>query len=374
MGTGITSVLLNRVPYNGAWLFWLSVIVYVLNVTLFAMAVMISVVRYAVWPRAWSIMLCDPQHSLFLAAIPISFATVIDMFIYVCIPYWGTWAPIFAWACWILDSILALVVTVLVPHTIMSRDENHDLSRINAVHLMPVASPLAAAITGGLIASVLENSRHAQWTIIACIALWWVGIMMSSVILTIYYLRLILRNLPAREAIPSVFLPTSPLSLGSIAAIELGSAALKVFPITGLLHEISGPVIYILGVMVGVILWTAGLLWLIYAIGIILHVKRVPFTMGWWGFTFPLGSWSLATIILGREFSTTFLMILSTISSACCFLLWVIVMLGTIRAFAHGRIQYNSCVSQWEERNGEELKKIKIPRVFFSWRRTQNDQ
>ena len=36
MGTGIVSILLNGIPYNGSWSYWLSIIVFALNVLLFA--------------------------------------------------------------------------------------------------------------------------------------------------------------------------------------------------------------------------------------------------------------------------------------------------------------------------------------------------
>src|SRR5437763_1085061 len=35
MGTGIVSVLLYELPYNGRWLYWLSVITFCLNICLF---------------------------------------------------------------------------------------------------------------------------------------------------------------------------------------------------------------------------------------------------------------------------------------------------------------------------------------------------
>jgi tellurite resistance protein TehA-like permease len=117
MGTGVTSVLLNRLPYNGHWLYWLSVIIFAFNTTLFCIASIVSVIRYIAWPSVWSIMIRDPHHSLFLGALPIGFTTVINMVIYVCVPAWGQWTVTMAWVLWIIDSIGAIVVTFLVPYT-----------------------------------------------------------------------------------------------------------------------------------------------------------------------------------------------------------------------------------------------------------------
>jgi tellurite resistance protein TehA-like permease len=46
MGTGIVSILLHNLPFNGAWLYWLSVIIFALKVILFVTFTLISAVRY----------------------------------------------------------------------------------------------------------------------------------------------------------------------------------------------------------------------------------------------------------------------------------------------------------------------------------------
>jgi tellurite resistance protein TehA-like permease len=117
MGTGVTSVLLNRLPYNSHWLYWFSVAVFALNTALFFIALMISVIRYIAWPNVWSIMIRDPHHSLFLGALPIGFTTVINMVVFVCVPAWGQWAVTMAWVLWIIDSIVAIIITFLVPYS-----------------------------------------------------------------------------------------------------------------------------------------------------------------------------------------------------------------------------------------------------------------
>ena len=70
MGTGIVSILLYELPYNGKWLYWLSVITFCLNIFLFLLASFISLLRYIMWPEMWTIMMDHPNQSLFLAAVP----------------------------------------------------------------------------------------------------------------------------------------------------------------------------------------------------------------------------------------------------------------------------------------------------------------
>jgi hypothetical protein len=57
-------------------------------------------------------MIQDPTNSLFLATIPMGFATLIEMWVLICVPQWGPWATTFAWALWMVDVIAAASVTL----------------------------------------------------------------------------------------------------------------------------------------------------------------------------------------------------------------------------------------------------------------------
>lgn len=112
MGTGIVAVLLSSIPFQAQWLYYLSIVFFVLNTILWTLAFIISILRYALYPAIWTVMLQDPNNSLFLGTIPMGFATLIRMWVTVCVPSWGPWAVTFAWVLWMLDSIAAFAATV----------------------------------------------------------------------------------------------------------------------------------------------------------------------------------------------------------------------------------------------------------------------
>ena len=89
MGTGIVSILLHNLPYNGVWLYWISVIIFALNVVLFVLFLFTSLLRYTLYPRIWTAMLNHPTQSLFLGTFPMGLATIINMVVFVCVPAWG---------------------------------------------------------------------------------------------------------------------------------------------------------------------------------------------------------------------------------------------------------------------------------------------
>jgi tellurite resistance protein TehA-like permease len=86
------SILLHNLPYNGIWLYWISVITFALNVFLFIVFLVISILRYTIYPQIWFAMIRHPAQSLFLGTFPMGLATIVNMIVFVCIPAWGTWA------------------------------------------------------------------------------------------------------------------------------------------------------------------------------------------------------------------------------------------------------------------------------------------
>lgn len=112
MGTGIVSILFISLPFEARWLYWLSVIFFVLNTILFALAFTLSFLRYTLYPEIWTVMIRDPNNSLFLGTVPMGFATLIEMWIFVCVPAWGPWATTFAWVLWMVDAVASVAVTL----------------------------------------------------------------------------------------------------------------------------------------------------------------------------------------------------------------------------------------------------------------------
>jgi tellurite resistance protein TehA-like permease len=187
------------------------------------------------------------------------------------------------------------------------------LETMTAAWLLPVVSCIVAAASGSVVAAVLPDPNHALITVVASYVLWGMGVPLAMLILTIYFHRLAIHKLPPSEVIVSVFLPLGPLGQGGYAIMQLGKVAAKVFSETTTLHPMAGEILYVLGWMVAIMFWGFGLVWLFFAIASITR-SRSPFNMGWWGLTFPIGVFTMATITLGQELSSTFFKVLGTAS------------------------------------------------------------
>ena len=115
MGTGITSILLFNLPYNGHWLHYLSYIVFALNAVLFITFTLVSLLRYTLYPKIWGAMIRHPAQSLFIGCYPMGLATIVNMTCFVCVPQWGGHWWVFAWVLWWIDVVLAVSTCCYLP-------------------------------------------------------------------------------------------------------------------------------------------------------------------------------------------------------------------------------------------------------------------
>ncbi|CCT65556.1 related to malic acid transport protein [Fusarium fujikuroi] len=353
MGTGITSVLLHNLPYHGRWLFYVSCVIFCLNIVLFTLFSCISIIRYTYFKGIWYSTLRHPAQAVFLGTIPVGFATIINMMVFVCVPAWGDWAANFAWALWWIDVVMATACSLYIPHCIM-RTEGITLDQVNPSWLFPVIADIVASTSGAIVANVLPNDQHAIWTVITSYILWGTSVPMAIVILAMYYHRLMIHDiLPSQVAVAS-FIAIGPLGMGAAAIQLLGQVSLKLFARNDFIPKapIAGQFFYLTGILTALILWGFAVVWLFFALATIIR-RQITFNLTWWAFTFPLGVFTVATTTLAQELPSKFFKVLGTIFSVAEFLLWVMVACGTIRASLNGQLFQPPPLEAWENKAKE---------------------
>ncbi|OAL05427.1 C4-dicarboxylate transporter/malic acid transport protein [Phaeosphaeriaceae sp. SRC1lsM3a] len=352
MGTGIVAVLLHALsdlyPSQEYPLRTLSIVFFVLNVLVFGIILLISILRYTLYPATWSLMLQHPVQSLFLGTLPMGFATIVNMFVAVCVPAWAGRTPYVAWGMWWLDVVVSVACCLWLPFQMMTKHQTRH-ETMTAAWLLPIVSCIVAAASGGIVAQVLPDPNYALITIITSYVLWGMGIPLALVVLTIYFHRLAIHKLPPSEVIVSVFLPLGPMGQGGYGIMQLGKVAAKVFPETNTLHPMAGEILFVLGWVVAIVLWGFGLVWLFFAVASIARSK-FPFNMGWWGFTFPIGVFTMATISFAQELPSAFFRILGTVLAVSVMVLWSVVATGTVKNILYGNMFEAPCLREMEKR------------------------
>jgi tellurite resistance protein TehA-like permease len=69
-----------------------------------------------------------------------------------------------------------------------------------------------------------------------------------------------------------------------------------------------------------------------------LRRERLPYGLGWWAFTFPLGAYTASTLALARAWHAGWLEALAVVLFLVLMVFWVVVALGTARAARFGEV------------------------------------
>jgi len=343
MGTGILALAVNQFPAAIPGLHDVGQVLWLVNIGLFALFSALYAARWLLFPAEARRIFGHSVMSMFFGAIPMGLATILNGFLAFGIPLWGPAAVGIAEALWWIDAAMAVVCGVAVPFLMFAR-QDHSVDRMTAVWLLPVVAAEVTAASGGLLAPHLADAG-AYRVLMLSYALWAFSVPAAMSILAILMLRLIVHKLPHRDMAASSFLALGPIGTGALGLLLLGGDAPHVFAAMGLAEV--GQVAAGIGVIGGAILWGYGLWWLALAVLMTARYLRegMPFNLGWWGFTFPLGVYAVGTLALARATHLDFLSAIGGGLVVCLAAFWLIVAARTLHGAWHGYLFVSPCLT-----------------------------
>ena len=342
MGTGVVALALNQFPVSLPILHQTGAVLWMANIVVFVLCTLLYAARWIFFPRAAMPIFSHPVMPMFLGAIPMGLATIVNGFLAFGIARIGPQAVDIALVLWWVDAALAIGIGLLVPFLMFTR-QSHSIELMTAVWLLPIVACEVTAASGGLLAVHLGSPAAAHMLIFSYI-LWSFSVPLGLGILVVLFLRLVLHKLPKRDMAVSSWLALGPLGTGALGLLVLGHDAPAVLGAVGM-GDI-GQVAHGIGVIGGLMLWGYGAWWLIMAAVMMLSYLRegLPFNMGWWGFTFPLGVYTLATLNLGIQTGMGFFTVLGGIFVAVLACLWLAVSVRTLAGGYRGHLFVAPCL------------------------------
>ena len=344
MGTGVLALALAQLPVHipgvhafaeGLWLF---------NIGLFILFSVLYGARWMLYFDEAQRIFGHSTVSMFFGTIPMGLATIINGFLVFGVPCWGDGMVQVAEVLWWIDVAMALGCGVLIPYLMFTR-QDHSIDQMTAVWLLPVVAAEVAAASGGLLAPYLSDTVTQFHVLITSYVLWAFSVPVAFSILTILILRMALHKLPHESMAASSWLALGPIGTGALGLLLLGADAPEIFAANGLAR--IGEIVEGLGLISGVILWGVGLWWIVMAALITIRYFRsgIPFNLGWWGFTFPLGVYSLATLRLGSMLHLSFFDVAGCILVLALALMWLLVGKRTVQGAYRGELFVSPCIA-----------------------------
>jgi len=344
MGTGVLALALAQLPVTIPGLRAVAEALWLFNILLFTLFTAAYAARWIVFFDEARRIFGHSTVSMFFGTIPMGLATIINGFLVFGLPRWGQGVIDLAEVLWWIDVAMSLACGVLIPYMMFTRQE-HSIDQMTAVWLLPVVAAEVAAASGGLLAPHLTDA-HAQLVVLTTsYVLWAFSLPVAFSILTILLLRMALHKLPHENMAASSWLALGPIGTGALGMLLLGGDAPLIFAANGLpgIGEIAAG----LGLIAGITLWGFGLWWMLMALLITVRYLRdgIPFNLGWWGFTFPLGVYSLATLKLASTLDLRFFSVVGTVLVTLLAVMWLIVGKRTVQGAWRGELFVSPCIA-----------------------------
>lgn len=343
MGTGVLALALAQLPVSLPMLHTIAEGLWMFTIGLFVLFSVLYAARWVMFFHEARRIFGHSTVSMFFGTIPMGLATILNGLLLFGLPRWGS--DVIAWAqvLWWLDVALALACGVLIPFMMFTRQE-HSIDQMTAVWLLPVVAAEVAAASGGLLAPHLADAHSQLVMLVTSYVLWAFSLPVAFSILTILMLRMALHKLPHANMAASSWLALGPIGTGALGML-LGGDAPAIFAANGLpgVGEMANG----LGLVAGITLWGFGLWWMLIAVLITLRYLRagIPFNLGWWGFTFPLGVYALATLKLANLLHLSFFSVFGSVLVVALALMWLIVAKRTVQGAYKGELFVSPCIA-----------------------------
>ncbi len=300
MGIGAVALALAQ-----SGLRWLALPLYLLALLGLALLLGLYLAKLLRYPQA---VLADLQHPLIGQMLP----TLPIALLVVSLATWalplGPWSEPLGQGLFLLGTPLIFLVGLLVVYTVSTRLKL-PLEAASGAWFIPPVSALLVPMAGGVWLSTFPEAWQKEIWVMSGLFLG-IGFFLFLFVLPSFLQRQYALGRLEPHLLPSVFIGLAPVGLLVLAPWRWLEGGARV----GLLPEdwlAVWPV-------VGLAIWGLGLWWLFYSLALLLDTllvecrrRQFRFAPGWWGFVFPLGAFTLATLALSKALESAFLEVVS---------------------------------------------------------------
>ncbi len=278
----------------------------------------------------------DPSKALFYGALAMATNVVGNDFFLIGTHVWPFALSLhISQILWIVGVAISLFAAIAVPYLMFTQ---HDIAPGDALAswLIPVVPPIVCAADGANLLSYWGSPAVNMGMTVFDISLFGLTFFLFLMVSALFYSRLMYHRMVPGSMAPSVWVEIGPIgmAMGTLATVPLSTHSLFASFLPGLRA---------LGLFAGSALWGVGMWWIVIAtLYTILHLSKkgegIPYTLGWWSYVFPLGSFTAGTYALYHLTQLRFFYVagfLQLVFLSGCF---VIVSLGTLKGIVNGTL------------------------------------
>jgi C4-dicarboxylate transporter/malic acid transport protein len=334
MGTGIVAVAAASLPWQPPGLHIGAIMVWALAAFLLVALTIATGIYWVRDPDAARRNLLNPVMSHFYGAPPMAFLTVGAGTILLGRDVVGLRAAIdIDWVLWFAGTVTGLAAAAVVPFFTFTR---HVVRPDGAFGgwLMPVVPPMVSASTGALLVPYAPAGQARLALVLSSYAMFGLSLLASIVIITLIWYRLAVYKTGDATMVPTLWIVLGPLGQSIAAANLLGGV------VQGVLPAPYSTALQAFGVVYGVPVWGFALLWIAIAAAVTIRTvrERLPFSLTWWSFTFPVGTFVLGSSELALHTGSDLFHVAAVLFYVGLVAAWVTVALRTALGSLRGTL------------------------------------
>jgi C4-dicarboxylate transporter/malic acid transport protein len=297
MGTGIVATAAALLPRQTPVLHTFALVVWAIAAALLGLLAVATLLHWLLYPANARRHLLDPAMAPFYGAPAMALLTVGSGALLVAPDVLGERIAVHVdLVLWLLGTVLGLLAAATVPFVMFTRQRLR-LDSTHATWLMPVVPPMVSAAAAAGLVPHLPSGQVRLTCLLAAYALFGLSLLASVITITLVWARLAYHELPPPHVVPSLWIVLGPLGQSVTAASLLGGVAGTALP------RLDARVFDAVGLLYGTAVWGFAMLWLAIAAAATVRTlrDRLPFSLTWWSFTFPLGTVVTGTSVLATR-------------------------------------------------------------------------
>jgi tellurite resistance protein TehA-like permease len=194
--------------------------------------------------------------------------------------------------------------------------------------------PMVSASTGALLIPYVSSADGRATLLYGCYAMFGMSFLAAIIIITLIWSRLAHFGSSNSARVPTLWIVLGPLGQSITAVGVLGAQAHLALaaPLAGAMG--------VFAILFGVPVWGFAMLWAVLALALTVRTlrSRMPFSLTWWSFTFPVGVMVTGTIRLSVQTGLPAFRWASAVGYVALLCAWLIVFVRSSHAARHGSL------------------------------------
>ncbi len=216
----------------------------------------------------------------------------------------STWLPSLALVIWLVGAVGQLLLTLLI----LTRWVHHDhfeIHHISPAWFIPAVGNILVPLAG-----VANAPMELNWFFFSTGLLFWI------VLFTIIMYRMVFHHPMPENVLPTLFIMVAPPAVGCISYLHLEPDL-----------DNFARFLYYSALFLTMLLLVQ-----------ILRFARLPFSLSWWAYSFPLAAMTVATLMMYEETGSAAFLVISYILLLLVSALILLLLVRTFSAARHNRI------------------------------------